>query len=162
MGGFNMGRIPGTVVRRAQISSILTPWVEKGSICNFCKSFQSNPFIPKYGSFDNHAVTWKWLPKLKIGSSTLVHQKLACRSWIWLHILFLVRYIFVTFYFCYIIVTYHCLSGDFVTLSVSCYIISKSGVTYRLMLHYRALLPYRAKHAPHPLGWTTINQGFPA
>ncbi len=34
-------------------------------------------------------------------------------------------------------------SGDFVTLSVSCYLIGKFELHYRLMLRYRALLPYR-------------------
>ncbi len=58
--------ISETAARRAKISSISNPWVEKEYICNFWNLGQWQGFMPKYGS-------WKispYLPGAKFSSRT--------------------------------------------------------------------------------------------
>ena len=90
------------------------PWLEfslSGSVSarlvyHYCSAFPINHFHHKFAqvcsqmpdasaasyqvNFDNQSVSWTWLPNFRLlsRSSTLLHQKLARRSWICLQILF--------------------------------------------------------------------------
>ncbi len=111
-------------------------WVE------IWNSFQSPPFVPQCGNFDSHTVYWKWLPNIILcGSTTLLHQELACKSWICLQILFSSYTLFLDCFTCLCIFQWLC-DWKYLFLWINIHVVLRNALWCTCRIVYCIVPPY--------------------